>query len=109
MVLASVLLNYTINALCTLLFQTAHPYSSASTASANLYRCSPLVHHTAASEVSSILEGRIAGASTGGDVQETGRVLSECLTLARVSGRGESSWTSSYTRHINRNAEANLP
>lgn len=33
----------------------------------------------AASEVSSILEGRIAGASTGGDVQETGRVLSELL------------------------------
>lgn len=31
----------------------------------------------AASEVSSILEGRIAGTSAGGDVQETGRVLSE--------------------------------
>ena len=33
----------------------------------------------AASEVSSILENRIAGTSEGGDVQETGRVLSEPL------------------------------
>jgi hypothetical protein len=32
---------------------------------------------TAASEVSSILEGRISGASTGGELEETGRVLSE--------------------------------
>jgi hypothetical protein len=32
--------------------------------------------HLAASEVSSILESRIAGTSLGGDVQETGRVLS---------------------------------
>lgn len=31
----------------------------------------------AASEVSSILESRIAGTSLGGDVQETGRVLSK--------------------------------
>ena len=31
----------------------------------------------AASEVSSILESRIAGAGSAGDVQETGRVLSE--------------------------------
>jgi hypothetical protein len=31
----------------------------------------------AASEVSSILESRIAGTSLGGDVQETGRVLSQ--------------------------------
>lgn len=31
----------------------------------------------AASEVSSILEGRISGASTGGELEETGRVLSE--------------------------------
>lgn len=40
---------------------------------------SVLVHTDplAASEVSSILEGRIAGTSAGGDVQETGRVLSE--------------------------------
>ncbi len=30
---------------------------------------------TAASEVSSILESRISGSSLGGDVQETGRVL----------------------------------
>lgn len=36
-------------------------------------------HLTAASEVSSILEGRIAGTNVGGDVQETGRVLSECM------------------------------
>lgn len=34
-------------------------------------------HCTAASEVSSILEQRISGAAAGGDVQETGRVLSE--------------------------------
>jgi hypothetical protein len=33
------------------------------------------VSHTAASEVSTILESRIAGSSFGGDVQETGRVL----------------------------------
>lgn len=33
----------------------------------------------AASEVSSILEQRIAGAESGFDVQETGRVLSTCL------------------------------
>lgn len=33
------------------------------------------LHATAASEVSSILESRIAGSSLGGDVQETGRVL----------------------------------
>ena len=32
---------------------------------------------TAASEVSSILESRIAGTSVGGNVEETGRVLSE--------------------------------
>lgn len=32
---------------------------------------------SAASEVSSILENRIAGTSVGGDIQETGRVLSE--------------------------------
>jgi hypothetical protein len=39
---------------------------------------------TAASEVSSILEGRISGASTGGELEETGRVLSEwngCLLV----------------------------
>lgn len=36
---------------------------------------------TAASEVSSILEGRIAGSSSGGDVQETGRVLSASACL----------------------------
>lgn len=40
----------------------------------------------AASEVSSILEGRIAGASTGGDVQETGRVLTIGDGIARVYG-----------------------
>jgi F-type H+-transporting ATPase subunit alpha len=33
----------------------------------------------AVSEVSSILEQRIAGASLGGDVQETGRVLGTIL------------------------------
>ena len=33
----------------------------------------------AASEVSSILESRIAGTSLGGDVQETGRVLSQLI------------------------------
>ena len=36
-----------------------------------------LVLSSAAAEVSSILESRIAGTSLGGDVQETGRVLSE--------------------------------
>ncbi|KAL7421258.1 Alpha subunit of the F1 sector of mitochondrial F1F0 ATP synthase [Cryptotrichosporon argae] len=40
----------------------------------------------AASEVSSILEGRIAGASVGGDVQETGRVLTIADGIARVYG-----------------------
>lgn len=35
--------------------------------------------HLAASEVSSILESRIAGTSLGGDVQETGRVLSQLI------------------------------
>ncbi|WWD21162.1 ATP synthase subunit alpha, mitochondrial [Kwoniella shandongensis] len=40
----------------------------------------------AASEVSSILEGRIAGASVGGDVQETGRVLTIGDGIARVYG-----------------------
>ncbi|ADV22986.1 ATP synthase subunit alpha, mitochondrial [Cryptococcus gattii Ru294] len=40
----------------------------------------------AASEVSSILEGRIAGASAGGDVQETGRVLTIGDGIARVYG-----------------------
>ncbi|NXD32353.1 ATPA synthase, partial [Spelaeornis formosus] len=40
----------------------------------------------AAAEVSSILEGRIAGASTGGDVQETGRVLTIGDGIARVYG-----------------------
>nr|ADE10075.1 F1 ATPase alpha [Tremella fuciformis] len=40
----------------------------------------------AASEVSSILESRIAGASVGGDVQETGRVLTIGDGIARVYG-----------------------
>ncbi|WVO15463.1 ATP synthase subunit alpha, mitochondrial [Cryptococcus depauperatus] len=40
----------------------------------------------AASEVSSILEGRIAGSSAGGDVQETGRVLTIGDGIARVYG-----------------------
>lgn len=46
----------------------------------------PIFHRTAASEVSSILEGRIAGASAGGDVQETGRVLTIGDGIARVYG-----------------------
>jgi hypothetical protein len=37
---------------------------------------------SAASEVSSILESRIAGTSVGGDVQETGRVLSAYKSIA---------------------------
>lgn len=37
---------------------------------------------SAASEVSSILESRIAGTSVGGDVQETGRVLSAYKSAA---------------------------
>ncbi|OXG22937.1 ATP synthase subunit alpha, mitochondrial [Cryptococcus neoformans Ze90-1] len=55
-------------------------------------RVAPLVVRTyatakpAASEVSSILEGRIAGASAGGDVQETGRVLTIGDGIARVYG-----------------------
>ncbi|CAK9781672.1 putative ATP synthase alpha chain mitochondrial precursor [Cutaneotrichosporon oleaginosum] len=40
----------------------------------------------AASEVSSILESRIAGTSVGGDVQETGRVLTIGDGIARVYG-----------------------
>ncbi|GAK67226.1 ATP synthase F1 alpha subunit [Moesziomyces antarcticus] len=40
----------------------------------------------AASEVSSILEQRISGASAGGDVQETGRVLTIGDGIARVYG-----------------------
>jgi len=40
----------------------------------------------AASEVSSILESRISGANTGGDVQETGRVLTIGDGIARVYG-----------------------
>lgn len=40
----------------------------------------------AASEVSSILESRISGTSLGGDVQETGRVLSAFVaTFGRVT------------------------
>ena len=38
----------------------------------------------AASEVSAILESRISGTSLGGDVQETGRVLSMFLVLFPV-------------------------
>ncbi|OCF72707.1 ATP synthase subunit alpha, mitochondrial [Kwoniella mangroviensis CBS 8886] len=55
-------------------------------------RAAPLAARTyatakpAASEVSSILEGRIAGASVGGDVQETGRVLTIGDGIARVYG-----------------------
>lgn len=41
---------------------------------------------TAASEVSSILEGRISGASTGGELEETGRVLTIGDGIARVYG-----------------------
>ncbi|CEH15905.1 atp synthase alpha subunit [Ceraceosorus bombacis] len=40
----------------------------------------------AAAEVSSILEQRISGASSGGDVQETGRVLTIGDGIARVYG-----------------------
>jgi len=40
----------------------------------------------AASEVSSILEGRISGSSTGGDLEETGRVLTIGDGIARVYG-----------------------
>ncbi|CAO1637377.1 unnamed protein product [Parajaminaea phylloscopi] len=40
----------------------------------------------AASEVSSILEQRISGATSGGDVQETGRVLTIGDGIARVYG-----------------------
>merc|ERR1712000_482967 len=40
----------------------------------------------AASEVSSILEQRISGASSGFDVEETGRVLSIGDGIARVYG-----------------------
>jgi hypothetical protein len=39
----------------------------------------PYLSPLAASEVSSILESRIAGTSLGGDVQETGRVLSQSI------------------------------
>ena len=35
-----------------------------------------LTYSVAASEVSSILESRISGSSVGGNVEETGRVLS---------------------------------
>lgn len=42
----------------------------------------PYLGLSAASEVSSILESRIAGTSVGGDVQETGRVLSAYKSLA---------------------------
>ncbi|KAJ9124267.1 Alpha subunit of the F1 sector of mitochondrial F1F0 ATP synthase [Naganishia vaughanmartiniae] len=40
----------------------------------------------AASEVSSILEGRISGATTGGELEETGRVLTIGDGIARVYG-----------------------
>ena len=40
----------------------------------------------AASEVSSILESRIAGTSVGANVEETGRVLSECDALEFMAG-----------------------
>jgi F-type H+-transporting ATPase subunit alpha len=43
-------------------------------------------HPPAASEVSSILEGRISGASTGGELEETGRVLTIGDGIARVYG-----------------------
>lgn len=43
------------------------------------YLLSSYYTFVAASEVSSILESRISGANTGGDVQETGRVLSELI------------------------------
>jgi F-type H+-transporting ATPase subunit alpha len=35
--------------------------------------------HSAASEVSTILESRISGAAVAANVEETGRVLSMCL------------------------------
>ena len=41
---------------------------------------------SAASEVSSILESRIAGTSVGANVEETGRVLSECDALEFMVG-----------------------
>lgn len=58
-----------------------HPHSSALMRPQRPVRTSLLCIYTpayvyvAASEVSSILESRIAGSSFGGDVQETGRVL----------------------------------
>ncbi len=39
----------------------------------------------AASEVSSILESRIAGSSVGSNVEETGRVLSTLQSVANLS------------------------
>jgi F-type H+-transporting ATPase subunit alpha len=47
---------------------------------------SHLLFQTAASEVSSILEGRISGATTGGELEETGRVLTIGDGIARVYG-----------------------
>ena len=41
----------------------------------------------AASEVSSILESRIAGSSVGSNVEETGRVLSTVQQVFRLSAR----------------------
>lgn len=52
-----------------------------------------LFHYTAASEVSSILEQRISGSSGGGDVQETGRVLSEYLHLLCPNKQPEANHT----------------
>ncbi|XP_028647021.1 ATP synthase subunit alpha, mitochondrial [Erpetoichthys calabaricus] len=52
----------------------------------NLHTSSSWLQKTGTAEVSSILEERILGASTGADLEETGRVLSIGDGIARVYG-----------------------
>lgn len=68
------------------LFHVIRSLLTLDTSTSSFRPINPIFHRTAASEVSSILEGRIAGASAGGDVQETGRVLTIGDGIARVYG-----------------------
>ncbi|KAG6890013.1 hypothetical protein C0992_003358 [Termitomyces sp. T32_za158] len=55
------------------------------TAKASTYPLSQYPQKNSASEVSSILESRIAGTAVGANVEETGRVLSEPTSPAICS------------------------
>ncbi|KAL7414713.1 ATP synthase F1 alpha subunit [Mrakia frigida] len=72
--------------------RTSSRVAAASSIRSRLASVTPVVARSyaaakpAASEVSSILESRISGSSSGGDVQETGRVLTIGDGIARVYG-----------------------